>query len=452
MLSSVILLIVLIFINAAFASAEIAVISLNDVKLKKLAPAGEKDKRVKRLNKLTKQPARFLATIQVAITFASLLQSAFAADKFAEPLAFALLEAGVPLSQGVLETLCIIVITIILSYFSLVFGELVPKRIAMKKAEALALGMSGVLYGVSKIFAPLVWLLTVSTNGILRLMKINPEEEEEKVTEEEIRGLLLEGNEQGTIQSEENEIIQNVFEFDDTDVQEICTHRREIVALHMEDDEEDWAQTIFENRHTFYPICDKTMDDVIGILDTRDYFRMSDRSKENLIAHAMQMPLFIPETMTANVLFRKMKESRTYFAVIVDEYGGLTGIITLHDIMESLVGDLEEKNEPPRPSDIEQLKEDEWSIQGCAPLDDVAEELDAVLPTDTYDTFGGYICGMIDRVPNDGERFRCESEELVIDVMEVENHTIGATVVKRKEKAPDEDENTKPKRKALEAE
>ena len=410
MLSSVILLIVLIFINAAFASAEIAVISLNDVKLKKLAPKGEKDKRVKRLKKLTEQPARFLATIQVAITLASLLQSAFAADNFAEPLAAALLNAGVPLSQGVLETLCIIVITIILSYFSLVFGELVPKRIAMKKAEALALGMSGVLFGVSKLFAPLVWLLTVSTNGILRLIKINPEEEEEKVTEEEIRGLLL------------------------------------------EDDEEDWAQTIFENRHTFYPICDKTMDDVIGILDTRDYFRMSDRSKENLIAHAMQMPLFIPETMTANVLFRKMKESRTYFAVIVDEYGGLTGIITLHDIMESLVGDLEEKNEPPRPSDIEQLKEDEWSIQGCAPLDDVAEELDAVLPTDTYDTFGGYICGMIDRVPNDGERFRCESEELVIDVMEVENHTIGATVVKRKEKAPDEDENTKPKRKALEAE
>lgn len=450
MLSSIILLIVLIFINAAFASAEIAVISLNDVKLKKLASEG--DKRVRRLKKLTEQPARFLATIQVAITLASLLQSAFAADNFAEPLAEVLLNSGVPLSLGVLETICIIVITLILSYFSLVFGELVPKRIAMKKAESMALGMSGVLYSVSKIFAPLVWLLTVSTNGILRLMKINPEEEEEKVTEEEIRGLLLEGNEQGTIQSEENEIIQNVFEFDDTDVQEICTHRREIVALHMEDDDEEWTQTIFENRHTFYPICDKTMDDVIGILDTRDYFRMNDRSKENLIAHAMQTPLFIPETMTANVLFRKMKESRTYFAVIVDEYGGLTGIITLHDIMESLVGDLEEKNEPPRPSDIEQLKEDEWSIQGCAPLDDVAEELDTTLPTDIYDTFGGYICGMIDRVPNDGESFKCESEELIIEVREVENHTIGATVVKRKEKVPEEEQNIKSKRKTPEEE
>ena len=450
MLSSVILLVVLIFVNAAFASAEIAVISLNEVKLKKLAPEG--DKRVKRLNKLTKQPARFLATIQVAITLASLLQSAFAADNFAEPMAAALLEAGVPISAGVLETICIIIITLILSYFSLVFGELVPKRIAMKKAESLALGMSGVLYGVSKIFAPLVWLLTVSTNGILRLMKINPEEEEEKVTEEEIRGLLLEGNEQGTIQSEENEIIQNVFEFDDTDVQEICTHRREIVALHMEDDDEDWARTIFENRHTFYPVCDKTMDDVIGILDTRDYFRMNERSKESLIAHAMQQPLFIPETMTANVLFRKMKESRTYFAVVVDEYGGLTGIITLHDIMESLVGDLEDKNEPPRPSEIEQLSQDEWCIQGCAPLDDVAEALDISLPTDTYDTFSGYICGMLDRVPNDGERFKCESEELIIEVREVESHTVGAAIVKRKEKVPLEEENAKPKRRALEQE
>ncbi len=450
MLSSVILLIVLIFINAAFASAEIAVISLNEVKLKKLAPEG--DKRVKRLNKLTKQPARFLATIQVAITLASLLQSAFAADNFAEPMAAALLAAGVPISAGVLETICIIIITLILSYFSLVFGELVPKRIAMKKAESLALGMSGVLYGVSKICAPLVWLLTVSTNGILRLMRINPEEEDEKVTEEEIRGLLLEGNEQGTIQAEENEIIQNVFEFNDTDVQELCTHRREIVALHMEDDDSQWAKTIFENRHTFYPVCDKTMDDVIGILDTRDYFRMNDRSRDNLIAHAMQTPLFVPETMAANILFRRMKESRTYFAVVVDEYGGLTGIITLHDIMESLVGELDEMNAPPKPSDIEQLKEDEWSIQGCAPLDDVAEALDVQLPVDIYDTFSGYICGMIDRVPNDGERFKCESEELIIEVREVENHTIGQTVVKRKAKEPAEEENIRPKRKALEQE
>ena len=342
MLQSIILLVILIFLNATFASAEIAVISMNSAKLRKMTSEG--DVRAKKLSYLTQQPARFLATIQVAITLAGLLQSAFAADNFADPLVAVLVSAGVPISQSILKNVSIIIITLILAYFNLVFGELVPKRLAMKKADSMALGMARMLYAVSKICKPVVWLLTVSTNGILKMFGMNPEEEDDKVTEEEIRMMLLEGNEQGTIQEEENNIIQNVFEFDDISVEEICTHRRDVVILDIDDSDKEWEETIFENRHTFYPICGRDSEDIIGILDTRDYFRLSDKSKKNLMDKAVDQPMFVPETMRANRLFRKMKESRSYFAVILDEYGALSGIITLHDLLEALVGELNEED------------------------------------------------------------------------------------------------------------
>lgn len=247
-MQAIVLLIILIFLNAVFASAEIAVLSMSETKLKKLV--GEGDRRALKLNNLIEQPARFLATIQVAITLAGFLQSAFAADTFADPLVTVLLEAGVPVPANVLRSAAIVLITIILSYFTLVFGELVPKRLAMKKTEQMALGMAGLLYFVAKVFAPLVWLLTVSTNLVLRLMGISPEEEEDQVTEEEIRMLLMEGSEQGNIQLEETQMIRNVFEFDDIPVDEICTHRREAVMLYLEDTPEEWEEVIRNHRYT----------------------------------------------------------------------------------------------------------------------------------------------------------------------------------------------------------
>ncbi len=300
------MLVILIFLNAVFASAEIAVISMNETKLRSLAEQG--DKRAGKLLNLTKQPARFLATIQVAITLASLLQSAFAAENFAGSLSVALVNAGVPVPENVLKSAAIVVITVILGYFNLVFGELVPKRIAMKKADKLALGMANMLYFVSRFCAPVVWILTKSTNLVLRLFRIDPEEEEEAVSEEEIRMMLLEGSKKGTIQEEETELIQNVFEFDDISVEEmrlfridpeeeeeavseeeirmmllegskkgtiqeeeteliqnvfefddisveeICTHRREVVYLSREDNLDIWNEIVQENRHTKYPV------------------------------------------------------------------------------------------------------------------------------------------------------------------------------------------------------
>ena len=428
---SIFLLIILIFLNAIFASAEIAVISMNDARLRKMSSDG--DRRARKLVLLTEQPARFLATIQVAITLAGLLQSAFAADKFADPLVSALTEAGVALSPGILKNICIVVITLILAYFNLVFGELVPKRIAMKKSEGMALGMSGMLYFVSKAFAPLVWLLTASTNLVLRLFGMNPNEEEEAVTEEEIRMMLAEGNEKGTIPAEENEMILNVFEFNDISVEEICTHRRDTVLLFAEDPSEVWDEIIMENRHTYYPICGEDQDDIIGVLDTKDYFRLADKTREQVMEHAAEKAFFIPEGMKANVLFHRMKQARTYFAVIIDEYGGMSGIITLHDLMEALVGDLNEKEEPMKPQDIECLPEGTWKIQGCADLEEVSAAWNRPLPIDIYDTFSGYLCGLLGRVPEDGETFIWENEAMKVEVCRVQGHMIQEAVVQLKE-------------------
>lgn len=427
MISSFFLLAILILLNAVFASAEIAVISMNETKLKMLTEQG--NKKAVKLTKLTRQPARFLATIQVAITLAGFLSSAFAADYFAQPLVDTLLQAGVPISEQVLSSLSVIVITIVLSYFSLVFGELVPKRIAMKKAETLALSLAGILYTVSKITAPLVSLLTVSTNVVLKLLGINPEETEEQVTEEEIRMMLSEGSQQGTIAKDETEMIQNVFDFNDTSAEQICTHRIDVLSLNYEDSLNTWETIIFDSRHTYYPVYRENTDNIVGILDTKDYFRTNTKTREYILKHALDTPWFVPENIKANVLFQEMKKSRKYFAVLIDEYGGMSGIITLHDLIEALVGDLYEPEDDLQRPEIIQISENTWNILGSASLDDVAEAVGIKLPVERYDTYNGYVCDIIGRIPNRGESFTCEADGLKIQVHTVENHCIGETTV-----------------------
>lgn len=426
MFGAMILQVILIFLNAIFASAEIAVISINETKLKQMAKEG--DVRAQRLVVLTDQPARFLATIQVAITLAGLLGSAFAAENFATPLVAVLVEAGVSIPKNILKTAAVIIITLVLAYFSLVFGELVPKRIAMKKSESMALGMSGVLNVVSKLFAPLVFLLTASTNFILKRMGMNPQEEEEQVSEEEIKMMLNVGNEQGLIKTEEKELIQNVFEFDDLLIGQICTHRMDMICLDLKDSLEDWEKIIFESRHSFYPICGESREDIIGILDTKDFFRRKEKDKYQILSYDADKPYFVPETMKADVLLKNMKQRKNYFAVVLDEYGGITGIITLHDLIEELVGEIEEEEDQPAPL-IEEISEGKWKIDGSVSLDKVAQMLDLELPVKEYETYGGYLCSVIGRVPNDGESFECEIDQANIKVYKVKNHRIAETTL-----------------------
>lgn len=428
MIGSIVLIIVFTFLNAVFACAEIAVISMNETKLKHLVENG--NKRAKKLAALTEQPSRFLATIQVAITLSGFLNSAFASDNFAGLIADALMKTGIPVPRSVLNSVAVLVVTIVLSYISIVFGELVPKRFAMKNSESLSLGLAPTLYGVAKLFSPLVSLLTFSTNLILKLFGMDPTEDDDQVTKEEIQMMLMEGNEQGVIDTQENEFIQNVFEFNDISADEICTHRSDVVVLDADDSLEEWKESIFKNRHSYYPVYKDSKENIVGILDTKDYFRLEEVTKESIFEKAVEPAFFIPENIKAAKLFERMKQTRNYFAVLLDEYGEMSGIVTLHDLVEALVGDLYEENEDVTEK-IQKLAPNIWRIRGDAEIDDVVEQLKITLPEeqDDFDTFNGLIYSIIDRIPEDGSQFVCDAYGMRIHVKSVEKHKIVEAVV-----------------------
>ena len=429
LLGQLLLQLFLIALNAIFASAEIAVISMNDTKLSRLAASG--DKRAIKLERLTNQPAKFLATIQVGITFAGFLGSAFAADNFASRLVDLLINIGVKIPTSTLNTISVIIITLILSYFTLVFGELVPKRVAMKKAEKLALGMSSLIHFISKLFAPLVHLLTSSTNAILRLLGIDPNAEDDNITEEEIRMMVDEGSEKGAINHSEKEMIQNIFEFDDKTAEDVMTHRTEVSLLWLDESDEQWEKTIIDSRHSIYPVCDQTTDDIIGVLNSKDYFRLNDKTRENIMKNAVKPAYFVPETVRTDVLFRNMKQSRNHFAIVLDEYGGMNGIITMNDLLEQLVGDLDDDDTIQRDpiQAIERVDSQTWKIIGSASLREVTDHLGTALPEDEYDTFGGLVFGLLGFIPEDGSPPEVEGYGLYIKVLEIKEHQIGKAIV-----------------------
>lgn len=420
--------ILLIALNAIFACAEIAVISMNDTKLAKMAAEG--DKRAVRLARLTSQPARFLATIQVAITLSGFLGSAFAAENFAGLLADWLFGLGVPLKLEALNSISVVVITILLSYFTLVFGELVPKQVAMRKAESLALGMSGLISGISKLCAPLVGLLTLSTNGVLRLMGIDPNAQQEEVGEEEIRMMVDAGNEKGTIDNEEREFIQNVFEFDNLPVEEIITHRTDVTFLYLEDSLKIWDQVISETRYTYYPVCNETPDQIVGVLNTKIYFRMKEKTKEAVMEQAVTDAYIVPESLKADVLFRNMKKEHEQFAVVLDEYGGMSGIITIKDLIEELVGDLEDDVLPEETVErIMLLEENVWQADGSVMLEELSEALELPLESEEYDTLNGLIfhhLGTSAEVDS-----QVELEGLQILVTKMHNYQVETAVIRK---------------------
>ncbi len=428
----ILLQVFLIMLNAVFACAEIAIISMNDNKLAKMAEKG--DKRAIRLARLTSQPARFLATIQVAITLSGFMGSAFAAENFSDGIVKWLVDLGVSIPASTLNVIAVVFITIVLSYFTLVFGELVPKRIAMRKAESLALGLSSLISGISKVFAPIVWFLTVSTNGMLRLFGIDPNAEEENVSEEEIRMMVDAGSEKGTIDHQEKEFIQNVFEFDDLSAGEIAIHRTDISFLWLDDSMEEWEKIIHDGRHTLYPVCEDTVDKVVGILNAKDYFRLVNKTHDMVIEKAVKPAYFVPESVKADVLFRNMKHSRNNMAVVLDEYGGMTGIVTMYDLIEQLVGDLgysetPESQIPP----IEKIDENTWRIHGSTSLEEVSECLGVSLPCEEYDTFNGLIFDALESIPEDGSTVEVTTEGLNIQVIKLQEHQVEQALVRIKE-------------------
>ena len=422
----------LILLNAVFACAEIAFLSMNDTKATQLFP--KKSKKLQRLKKLTSRPEKFLATIQVAITLAGFIGSAFAAENFSDVLVSLVINSGlnIPLSPAALDSIAVVVITLVLSFFTILFGELVPKRLAMKNPEKLSLSLVSLISFISIIFAPVVGLLTLSTNGILRLFGINPKDEEEKVTEEEIRLMVDAGTEDGTIEQVEKEIIQNVFEFNDTTAGEIATHRTDIIMLCREDTPEEWAKIIHDSRHNLYPIYSETIDKIVGVLDVRDYFRLEDKSIENLMENAVKPPYLVPETVSADVILRNMRSRKEYFAVVMDEYGGTQGIVTLADLIQCIVGDIEyeskDNEEEDRP-DIEQIDEITFSVSGLAPISDLEKAIERDLSEHDCDTVSGYILSIIGSIPSDGTTLTTENDIMHVSITDVKDHRIERAIV-----------------------
>lgn len=408
---------VLIMLNAYFAATEIAVISLNENILRRQAEDG--DKKAARLLKIVETPTRFLSTIQIGITLAGFLGSAFAADNFAGRIRdWAVVKWQLDASAAAaVNTLAVVLITIILSFFTLVLGELVPKRVAMQKAEQVARFTCGVVSGLAAVMRPLIWLLTVSTNGVLRLLHIDPNAEEDQVSEEEIRMMVDIGEEKGAIESGEKEMIENIFEFNNMTAEEVMIHRTDVVMLWARDSDEEIVRTIRETGLTRFPVYEEDADDIVGILNTRTYLLNARESQPRPLRELLTPAYFVPESVRTDVLFRDMQARKIHMAVVVDEYGGTSGIITMEDLLEEIVGNIYDEFDPQDEQEIIPLGENQWRVAGSADLEEVAEALDVELPGDEeYDTLGGLVFAQLAVIPEDGSHPEVEVYGLHIRV------------------------------------
>ena len=421
MLSQLVVLVILIFINAFFAASEIAFISLNDAKIEKQAKEG--NKKAKQIEGMLKSPSKFLATIQIGITLAGFLSSAFASDAFAERLSPILHEIMPFLSQGVWNSISIVLITIILSFFTLVFGELVPKRLAMKHYEKISFGTIGIIRAISIVTSPFVKLLTVCTNGVSRIFGVG-ENEEESVTEEEIKMMVSQGQEKGTIKREEQELINNVFEFNDITVSEIMRHRKDIFAVDINISNEELMEELSkeEFRYSRIPVYDETIDEVKGILYVKDVLKNINK-KNFKVKNIVKEAYFVSQNRLINEVFKELQKNKTQIAIIVDEYGGTAGLITMEDILEELVGDIYDEYDKVE-KEYEKIDDNTYLLLGSLPIYDVNKLLDAKIPEGDYDTLSGYLQEELGRIPKDEENPIIETDRVTYKIEEYEDKRI----------------------------
>lgn len=425
---NLIIQIILIFVNALFAATEIAVISLNKNKLKKLADDGEKT--AKRLLKLSEQPAGFLSTIQIGITLAGFLGSAFAADNFSVYLvSFFTNTLHLKISESILRTISVIIITLILSYFTLVFGELVPKRIAMQKSYQVAKLTSGIVYVLSIIMKPVIWLLTISTNFILKIFRLKTTSDEEQVTEEEIKMMVDLGEENGNIEQAEKRWIKNIFEFNDTLVREIMTPSRDVKYLHITSTEKEIEDIIKQTGVSRLPLVKNDLNDIIGIINIKDYFISDEKNLEKIA----RKPYFVPETTLADDLFRNLQKTKNQFAVVVDEYGTTTGIITTEDLLEEIVGNIYDEYDSKEVEEFIKIDDLTYKVSGNYSIWDLAKNLEVELPSDLkdFDTVGGLIFSCLEEIPNDNTKIVVKKFDLSFEVLKMKDRRIIEVLVKK---------------------
>ena len=420
MITSIIILIILILINAFFAAAEIAFISLNDARIEMQIKEG--NKKAKTIQTMLRNPSKFLATIQIGVTLAGFLSSAFASDAFADKLAPALNTVIPSISITTWRSVSIIIITIILSYFTLIFGELVPKRIAMKYYEKISFASIGIIKGISLITAPFVKFLTFSTNMVSKLFGVTGEEEE-NVTEEEIRMMIDVGEEKGTIEEEEKEMINNVFELNDKVASEIMIPRNKIFALDINLSIAEVIEKLSEDtRYSRIPVFDKTIDNIAGIVYIKDIL-LSTKNKNSKIKTLVKEAYYVSETKKVDELFQELRKNKRQIAIVLDEYGGTAGMVTMEDILEEIVGEIYDEYDK-ETDKFKKIDNNTFLFDASIALYDVEKILDVEIDEEDVDTLGGYLIKELDRIPKDGEKPIIETEDVTYKIEKIFNRKI----------------------------
>ena len=436
------LLIVLIVFNAFFAMSEIAIISLNDAKIERMAEDGHK--KAKLVMRLTKNPSRFLSTIQIGVTLAGFLASASAATTFAEMLTAAVTN-GNNLPYDVIYPVSVVIITLVMSYFSLVFGELAPKRIAMQIPEQISFKVVSLLLFISKITAPFVKFLAFSTNAVVRLLGFDPNADEEVVTEEEIRMMVDVGGEKGVIENVQKEMIDNIFEFDDLDAGDVMTHRTDMTAVDVNDTTlEGFIALAIEEGYSRIPVYEDDVDNIIGIVHVKDLLKFAGKefSAQQSLRSIMREAYFIPETKTCGELFTEMTAQHIQMAVVVDEYGGTAGILTLEDMVEAVMGSIQDEYDE-EDEEISKIDDNTFTVDGTIDIDEINELIGKELPEGDYETLAGFIISEIQCIPKNGEMNEVVFENVKFTVLEVEERRIEKIKVEITpySEKPEEDEN-----------
>lgn len=412
-LPQLLLQLVLIAVNALFAATEIAVISLNETKVRRMAEGG--DRKAAKMLRMVTEPTGFLSTIQICITLAGFLGSAFAADNFSDKLVNWLInDCGVSgVSPSALDTISVIIITLVLSYFTLVLGELVPKRIAMKRSESIARAVSGLMIAMTAALRPIIWLLTVSTNGVLRLCGIDPEDNAEEVSEEEIIMMLDEGEEAGSIESGEKELIKNVFSLNDTTAEDVMVHRSQVAFLKRDDARTTLLNEIAESGYSRFPVYGENIDDIVGILYAKTYLTAQSRGERCEMKDFLMPPRFVHASTHINRILLDMQREHAHMAVVVDDYGGVIGIITLEDILEELVGEIWDESDEVI-ENIRERSDGSYDINGSTRLSDMCESIGCSIDSEA-DTVGGWVTEMLGGIPESGESFECSGMHVTVE-------------------------------------
>ncbi|MDF2878329.1 MAG: CBS/transporter-associated domain protein [Clostridia bacterium] len=421
LVAQLLLIAILTLLNAFFAASEIAILSLNKNKIKLLAEGG--NKKAKLLEKLTEEPTKFLSTVQVGITLAGFLSSASAATGISKDLGQLLSSFRVPYA----EQTAIVAITVLLSYFTLVFGELYPKRAALYKAEAIAMFSIGPIMFISKLTAPFVKLLSLSTTLLLKMSGMNDENVEEKISKEEIKAWVEVGEEHGVINETEKDMINSIFAFDDKLAEEVMTPRTEVYMINVNKPLNEYLDELLEEKYSRMPVFEGDSDNIIGILYMKDFLVEARKvGFENVeVKNLLHTAYFVPEKKNIDELFKELQATKKHMAVLIDEYGGFSGVVTIEDLIEEVMGKIEDEYDNEEP-DIVRQDNNTFIINGLLSIKELSDtlNLDLDCESEDYDTVSGLVVKQMGHIPARGNQQIIEYENMIFKILEVKENRI----------------------------